>query len=211
MKAYSLLIAAASLAGFEGVNGNAQPVGTMISPGIFIRPSGIFQKSSGVTFNPSGLTFNSFGPPGVPFGINQSSGFFPESQSGFTPERSGHGFFTSRRFGFGIDEAILQERAIRQSGTTIGRQDTIAIGPQSGGPAVGRQDTTAIGPQSGGPAIGRQDTTAIGPQSGGPAISPDSASRHIREQEKPRNPVGGGGVNALGGKGAGHGGGGGQK
>jgi hypothetical protein len=207
MKVYSYLIVVASLAGFGVANGNAQPDGTMISPGIFLRPSGIVQKSSGVFFKPSGLTFNSFGPSGVPFGFglpvgfsgppfgfNQTRGFFPEFQSGFTEERFGHGFFTQRKFGFGIDEAILQERAIRQSGTTIGRQDTIAIGPQSGAPAIGRQDTIAIGPQS-----------------GAPAISPESVSRHIREQEKPRNPVGGGGVNVLGGKGAGHGGSGGGK
>jgi hypothetical protein len=201
MRLSSLFTAVASLAGLCGVvSGNAQPVGTMIAPGIFIQPNGIYMRPNCIFFQSSGVTFNSFSQIGLSFFPNPFGGFFPNGFGqaffpgegrgffsgvgrgflsgigrGFSPGEIGRGFFPEGRlgFGFGIDQAILEERAIRRSGTTIGRQDTIAIAPQSGEES----------------------------------ISPEIVSRHIQEQERPRNPTGGIGSNALGGRSAGHGGG----
>jgi len=198
VKAKTLVIATATAAGFAvACVLHAQPVGIVIAPGIYLQPSGIYLKPSCVYFRPFGVTFNplyfddlfanaarlpyAFGRNGF---VGDRFGLLPGEQGfGMSPEGGERGFLSEGRRGFGraVDLSVLEERAIRNSGTTIGRQSTTAIG--------------------------RQNTTAIGPQSGESAISPEDISPHIEHQEQPRSVTGGTGPNALSGRGVGHGGG----
>lgn len=175
------------------------PVGTVIAPGIFIKPSGAY-------FNPQGggmavivQSGTTIGPQGQEPAIGREGSGTRIGPQANQPAIGRQGSGTA------MGPQANEPRIGQQGSIDIGQQGSTAIGPQSSQPAIGQQgsgtqigpqqannltvwplqpnartplpptgrfgDGTEIGPQGNGIEIGQQGSgTAIGPQSNQPAL-----------------------------------------